>query len=131
MAAALRRAFETFGEDPDLSGAEQLLALGIAPRDADAVIQRLYELYADDRGCHPVREALEAAQRAGDDGKDPDAEPLLAALVALPEGQRATFMAIVDMACALAAADGMALGALYVANEMNGRRARARNAPRR
>lgn len=135
MSAALRRAFEAhLAEREEGAPGDWLVSVGIEPADAEHVVDRLYDHFTacgNTRARHPLGDAMRAVESAYDDGKDPDGKPLLNALVALPDGQRATFLAMIDMACALAAAEGMALGALYVAYELEGRRERGRSRPRR
>lgn len=137
MAASLRRAFETYEADPPNAGA-RLKQIAIADRDMRSVIDRFYDYFGEHHrkgeergGMHPLRAAMDAAQLAADNGEDPDWEPLVDALKALPEGQLATLFAVLDLALAYAACEGMAVGAAYVQADLRGSEVRFRSRPRR
>lgn len=133
MSASLRHAMDTLREDRETAfPGDRLASCGVAEGDADVLVEQLYD-YFDGRGKegHPLRLAMMAVSSAAANGADQDAEPLIDSLAALPEGQRATFLAMVDVACAHAACEGFAVGALYVARETNGRAARWRGRPKR
>ena len=129
MGASLRRAFEDFREDLDQRAGDRLGQIGIPDEEAEVVANELYDLSRTAGRTGPsVRGGDGRGPAPHADGKDPDGKDLLDVLVALPEGQRATFLAMVDMALALAAAEGMMIGGSYVASEVRGRRTRGRNA---
>jgi hypothetical protein len=133
MSAALRHAMETLRLDADEAmPGDRLVSCGIAGRDAQALHRELYEYFGDKgRPGDPLRLAMGSVQAAGQEGRDEDALALIDALAALPEGQRATLLAMVDLVCAHAAVEGVAVGALYIAYERNGRDERWRGRPKR
>lgn len=132
MSAALRHAMDTLRADRDAFPGDRLIECGIAEQDARELVHGFVDYFEDkDRAGSPLRLAFKALWDAGEQGRDPDAHPLLDVLKTLPEGQRATLHIMLDLMCAYAAAEGVATGALYVAHEINGRNARARSRPRR
>lgn len=129
LGAALRRALDDFERSSAESIGGRLVALGLEPSEAEALVSLLNDHYYDKPDVQTM--AWQAAFDAGHDDVDPDALPLIDAITALPEGQRATLSAVIGGACAMAAAEGMLLGAMYVAHEMNGRSTRRQTRPRR
>jgi len=131
MSAAMRKAFEAFEVDGPSPG-DRLVQISVPERDATPILSRLFDYFGNShKPGHPVREALDSCARMRDDESDPDAGPLLEAISALPEGQMATLFSLMDLACAFAAIEGMALGAAYVDRAERGFVARARTRPRR
>lgn len=133
ISAALRRAFEVFEADRDLFAGDRLAQISVAKRDYQPVIERLFDYFGDthERDGHPVKEGLNTLRRLANAGDDPDAGPLMESINALPEGELTSLFSMLDLVCAFAAAEGMALGAAYVGADMNGRSARARTRPHR
>jgi hypothetical protein len=133
MSAALRNAMDLVREDAaETYPRDRLVSCGVDPGDAHVLIEELYTYFGEsDRQGHPLRLAMQNVTASGREGRDEDALPLLDAIVALPQGQRATFLAMIDLACAFAAAEGFAVGALYLAGEVHGRAERRRSRPKR
>lgn len=128
MSAALRHAFDEL-RGPEVAVGNRLVSVGIEPRDAEVAIAELELHYHEHLDLQ--RLIWGAVDASGDAGRDPDAHGLLDALAALPDGQKATLTGALASMIALGAAEGMAVGALYVAHEIHGRAERSRGRPRR
>jgi len=132
MSAALRHAFEAIEADEPSAG-NRLRQISVAEPDMQPVVERLFDYFGEaHRGDeHPLKAAMEVGKSAADSGDDPDFHPLAESLAALPKGQVETLFTMIDLACAYAAVEGMALGAAYVEADVVGRATRRRTRPRR